>query len=50
MYKLEHIQRCAIRVLYNLNFASLVSISYALMLLIDLNVDIFVNTGYCYYA
>ena len=45
MYKLERIQRRAIRVLYKLNYASIISIS-ALMRSLGLSSDIFVNMGY----
>ena len=47
MYNLERIQRRAIRVLYKLNFASIVYITALMRSLGWLNLDIFVYIGYC---
>ena len=47
MYKLKRIQRRAIRVLYKLNFASIISISDLMRSLAGLSLDIFVYIGYC---
>ena len=47
MYKLELIKRRAIRLLYKLNFASIVSKSDLMRLLDWIKLDIFVYIGYC---
>ena len=48
MYKLERIQRRAIRVLYKLNFASIVSISTLMRSLDWFSLDIFINIYIAY--